>query len=239
MSKQEAATTERYMRSVRSFVRREGRVTAAQRQAIEQLWPTYGFEPVTGEQIDAGELFGRSAPLVLEIGYGDGEALVDVAVHEPGINFIGAEVYTAGVGHCLMRIEEEGLTNVRLCQEDAVELLKHHISDASLAEVRLFFPDPWPKKKHHKRRIVNAAFCELLCRKLVPGGQLHFATDWAPYAEWAIEVLEACPCLENTAGPGNSLPRPDSRIETKFERRGQRLGQGSQDLIYRKMETGG
>ena len=175
---------------------------------------------------------------MLEIGYGDGEALVDVAAREPGINFIGAEVYTAGVGHCLMRIEAEGLSNVRLCQEDAVELLRHHLEDASLAEVRLFFPDPWPKKKHHKRRIVNAEFCELICRKLKPGGQLHFATDWAPYAEWALEVLDACPGLENIAGPGKSLPRPESRIETKFERRGQRLGQGSQDLIYRKVEAG-
>ena len=235
MQKSEPATIDKYMRPVRSFVRREGRVTAAQRQAIDQLWPKYGFEPQTGEQIDVKSLFGREAPLVLEIGYGDGEALVDIAARQPGINFIGAEVYTAGIGHCLMRIEEERLDNVRLSREDAVELLEHHLPDASLAEVRLFFPDPWPKKKHHKRRIVNEAFCQLLCRKLMPEGQLHFATDWAPYAEWAIEVFDACPCLENTVGPGISQPRPDTRIETKFERRGQRLGQGSQALIYRKL----
>ena len=208
MSKPEIAKSEKFMRPVRSFVRREGRVTNAQSQAIDQLWPKYGFEPHADELIDASVLFGRSAPLVLEIGFGDGEALVDIAGREPGFNFIGVEVYTAGVGHCLMRIEEERLDNVRLCREDAVELLKQHISNASLSELRLFFPDPWPKKKHHKRRIVNAEFCELLCQKLAPGGRLHFATDWAPY------VLDACPCLENTAGAGNSLPRPAIRSET-------------------------
>lgn len=226
------------MRPVRSFVRREGRVTGAQRAALERLWPRYGFEPPPGRQLDPLLLFGRAAPLVLEIGYGDGEALVDIAGRRPDTDFIGAEVYTPGIGHCLIRIEEEGLDNVRLCREDAVDLLRHFMPDELLDEVRLFFPDPWPKKKHHKRRIVNRDFCELLGRKLVPGGQLHFATDWAPYAEWALEILDACPWLENIAGPGNSLPRPETRIETKFERRGQRLGQASQDLIYRKVEAG-
>lgn len=237
MSDSKTPIADTSLRSVRSFVRREGRVTKAQQQAIELFWPRYGFslEREAASSLDFTELFGREAPVVLEIGYGDGEALVDAAGREPGTNFIGAEVYTAGIGHCLLRIEQTELENVRLCSEDAVELLKHHIKDNSLTEIRLFFPDPWPKKKHHKRRIVNAVFCDLVCNKLVPGGRIHFATDWAPYSEWALDVFEACPCLENIAGPGKVVCRPDSRIETKFERRGQRLGQASQDLIYRRV----
>jgi len=220
-------------RLVRSFVRREGRATAAQKQAMETLWPVYGFEPEAEGELDTRALFGRDAPLVLEIGYGDGEALVDTAALEPGVNFIGAEVYTPGVGHCLIRIEQQALNNVRLCQADAIELLNKNIPDAALSEIRLFFPDPWPKKKHHKRRIVSESFMQLISRKLQAGGRIHFATDWAPYAEWAMDVFEACPTLENVAGTRQFTPRPDSRTLTKFERRGQRLGQASQDLIYR------
>ncbi len=171
--------------------------------------------------------------MVLEIGYGDGEALVNTAALEPGVDFIGAEVYTPGIGHCLIRIEQQKLSNVRLCQVDAIELLNKNITDASLAEIRLFFPDPWPKKKHHKRRIVNQPFTRLITRKLQPGGRIHFATDWAPYAEWAMEVFEACPTLKNMAGERQYTPRPETRTLTKFERRGQRLGQDSRDLIYR------
>ena len=225
------------MRPVRSFVRREGRVTAAQNQALELLWPLYGFEPGQGAEsrVDISALFGREASLVLEIGYGDGEALVEAACRQPDLNFIGAEVYRAGVGHCLMRIEQEALGNVRLCQVDALELLEHCLPDSSLSEIRLFFPDPWPKKKHHKRRIVNPRFTELISRKLGPQGRIHFATDWAPYAEWALEVFEASPALENVAGAAQFLSRPETRIETKFERRGARLGQPSRDLIYRRV----
>jgi tRNA (guanine-N7-)-methyltransferase len=222
-------------RPVRSFVRREGRATAAQKQAIETLWPIYGFEPRSDMDavLDFHALFERDAPIVLEIGYGDGEALVDSAAQEPGTNFIGAEVYTPGIGHCMIRIEQQALSNVRLCQSDAIELLDRNIPDRTLSEIRLFFPDPWPKKKHHKRRIVNSSFTHLISRKLKTGGRIHFATDWAPYAQWAMDVFEASPTLENVAGAQQFTPRPESRTLTKFERRGQRLGQASQDLIYR------
>lgn len=235
MSEPNNSNPEIRRRPVRSFVRREGRATAAQKNALETLWPEYGFEPGSGGEagLKVQNLFVQDAPLVLEIGYGDGEALVDTAALTPGVNFIGAEIYSPGIGHCLMRIAQRGLSNVRLCQMDAIELLSKNIADASLAEVRLYFPDPWPKKKHHKRRIVNPPFTRLVTQKLIPGGEIHFATDWAPYAEWAMEVFEASPTLENVAGERQYTPRPESRTLTKFERRGQRLGQGSRDLIYR------
>ncbi len=217
-------------RQIRSFVRREGRATPAQKQAMLDLWPKYGFEP--DGQINFPRLFGRMAPVVLEIGFGDGEALVDAAMKMPDQDFIGVEVYTPGMGHCLLRVEQEQLTNVRLCQQDAVELLKHNITDHSLSEIRLFFPDPWPKKKHHKRRIINPEFVQLINNKLTAGGRLHFATDWAPYAEWALNIFEADATLENIIGPRRFMPKPDSRLVTKFERRGLRLGHRSRDLIY-------
>ena len=232
--------TDKPHRTIRSFVRREGRATLGQKQAMEVLWPQYGFTAgaVSDAVPDYTALFGRAAPLVLEIGFGDGEALVHTALQDPDRDFIGAEVYTPGVGHCLMRIEQEQLENVRLCQEDAVELLKHKFADHGLDEIRLFFPDPWPKKKHHKRRIINPAFAHLISRKLRPGGRLHFATDWAPYADWALEVLEACPSLRNIAGPGQFMARPENRLVTKFERRGERLKQYSQDLIFETVNGG-
>ncbi|MEE9446342.1 MAG: tRNA (guanosine(46)-N7)-methyltransferase TrmB [Arenicellales bacterium] len=221
-------------RKIRSFVRREGRATLGQKQAMEVLWPKFGFETPDADAstLDFKALFGRDAPCVLEIGFGDGEALVDAAMQLPEQNFIGAEVYTPGVGHCLIRIEHESLENVRLSQEDAVVLLSEHIVDASLAEIKLFFPDPWHKKKHNKRRIVNAEFCALICKKLITGGRIHFATDWEPYAHWSLEIFETCDTLENISGKGEFTPKPDARLVTKFERRGQRLGHGSWDLIF-------
>lgn len=224
-------------REVRSFVRREGRTTPSQTRALETLWPKYGIEidSTAPALLELNSLFGRDAPKVIEIGFGDGEALLHAARLEPGRDFLGIEVYTAGVGHCLLRLEEEGLSNVRVCQEDAVEVLEKCISDQSLDEIRLYFPDPWPKKKHHKRRIVQAKFTQLVVEKLKPGGRIHFATDWQPYAEWALEVLEAQAGLENIAGQHQYFPRPESRLVTKFEKRGQRLGHGSWDLMFTRV----
>ncbi len=220
-------------RQVRSFVRREGRATPGQKTAMATLWPKYGVSPVADEHFEFKQMYGRDVPLVLEIGFGDGEALVDAAKRNPDHNYLGAEVYTPGVGHCLLRIEQEQLGNVRLCQEDAISLLKDHIPSSALSEIRLFFPDPWPKKKHHKRRIVNQAFTQLISKRLLVGGSIHFATDWEPYAQWALEEFEKCTALENISGEGRFTPMPKTRIVTKFERRGQRLGHGSWDLIYR------
>ena len=222
-------------RKIRSFVRREGRATPAQKQAMQALWPKYGFDPEA--ELDFESLFGRAAPLVFEIGFGDGEALVDAALQAPHHNFIGAEVYTPGLGHCLLRIEAEAISNVRLCREDAIEVFERFVPDGSLSELRLFFPDPWPKKKHHKRRIVNAEFCRLVSQKLTADGKIHFATDWAPYAQWALDVFEASPQFENAAGKGQFSPKPDSRLVTKFERRGHRLGHDSWDLIFNVLKA--
>ena len=222
-------------RQIRSFVRREGRATPAQKLAMQALWPKFGF--TANAELDFASLFGRVAPVVLEIGFGDGEALVDAAIHQPDCDFVGAEVYTPGVGHCLLRLEQEALTNVRLCQQDAIEVLKNHIPDNALSEIRLFFPDPWPKKKHHKRRIVNAGFTALISQKLQLGGQMHFATDWEPYALWAMDIFEASDALQNTAGQRQFTPKPESRIVTKFERRGQRLGHDSWDLIFKTIKA--
>lgn len=222
-------------RQIRSFVRREGRATSAQKQAMLDLWPKYGVAPEA--KLDFASVFGRIAPVVLEIGFGDGEALVDAAMRQADCDFLGAEVYTPGVGHCLLRLEQEALSNVRLCQQDAIEILKNHIPDHTLSEIRLFFPDPWPKKKHHKRRIVNAGFTALISQKLQLGGQIHFATDWAPYAQSAMDVFEKCKTLDNLAGRQQFTPKPESRIVTKFERRGQRLGHASWDLVFKTIKA--
>lgn len=218
---------------IRSFVRREGRATPGQKAAMETLLPIYGIEPENNTLFNFKAMFGRKAPVVLEIGFGDGEALVYAAKVMPERNFLGAEVYSPGLGHCLLRAEQEQLDNLRVCNQDAMVLLNEYIADNSLDEIRLFFPDPWPKKKHHKRRIVRPDFINLICHKLVLGGRIHFASDWAPYVQWALDAFEASAGLENISGKGQYTPRPDSRIITKFERRGHRLGHGSWDLIFK------
>jgi tRNA (guanine-N7-)-methyltransferase len=225
--------TGKVMRRVRSFVLREGRLTRGQAQAIETLWPRFGLEREDGP-MDAGRVFGRQAPLVLEIGYGMGHSLLDMAEAEPDKDFIGIEVHRPGVGALLMGIRERGLGNLRSYCDDGVEILDERIPDASLARLQLFFPDPWPKKKHHKRRIVQPAFVELVRRKLAPGGRFHMATDWADYAEHMMAVMNNAPGWENEAGAGCYSPRPDWRPATKFERRGEKLGHGVYDLVFRR-----
>lgn len=225
--------TGKVMRRVRSFVLREGRLTRGQQRALETLWPVYGLERANGV-LDRQETFGRRAPLVLEIGYGMGQSLLAMAAAEPERDFVGIEVHRPGVGALLMGIEERGLDNLRSYCDDAVEILEECIPDASLSRLQLYFPDPWPKKKHHKRRIVQPAFIDLVQRKLENGGVLHMATDWQDYAEHMLEVMQAAQGWRNASDSGDFSPRPTWRPETRFERRGECLGHGVWDLIYRK-----
>ena len=225
----------RHHRTVRSYVLREGRLTRGQERAFATAWPRFGVDYAPGP-LDLAVLFGSDNPVCLEIGFGNGESLVTMARENPGTNYLGIEVHGPGVGHLLMRIEEEGLQNVRACRHDAIEVIDHMLPDASLDRVQLFFPDPWHKKRHHKRRIVQASFVERLVRVLKPGGLFHAATDWEHYAGQMMDVLGAEPRLENTAGPGRYTARPAWRPLTKFERRGERLGHGVWDLVFRRLD---
>ncbi|MDF1628387.1 MAG: tRNA (guanosine(46)-N7)-methyltransferase TrmB [Alcanivoracaceae bacterium] len=225
--------TGKVMRKVRSFVLREGRLTAGQQKALDSLWPRFGLERSSGV-LDGLLVFGRDAPRVLEIGYGMGHSLVQMAAAEPDKDFIGIEVHRPGVGALLMAIEEAGVTNLRSYCDDAVDILEQCIADASLARVQLYFPDPWHKKKHHKRRIVQSAWVQLVQRKLASGGVLHMATDWQDYADHMLAVMQGETGWDNQAEDQGFSARPDWRPETKFERRGARLGHGVWDLLYQK-----
>ena len=220
-------------RTVRSFVVRAGRMTVAQDRAWAELWPRFGIE--TGSApLDLAALFGRDAPRTLEIGFGNGETLIALAAANPQRDYLGIEVHRPGVGHLMLRAEELGLGNVRAICRDAVEVLRDCIPEASLEEVLLYFPDPWPKKRHHKRRIVQPEFVALVASRLAPGGVFRLATDWEHYALQMLEVIAACPALANAAPGGGFAPRPDSRPVTRFERRGQRLGHDVRDLAFKR-----
>ncbi len=208
-------------------------MTAAQSRALEELWPTYGVEDA-GTVLDLDAIFGRQAPRTIEVGFGDGELLVTLAAAHPERDYLGFEVHTPGVGHCLLRAAELNLSNVRVMRADAVEMLTHCIPPDSLDEVMIYFADPWPKKRHHKRRIVQTAFATLLASRLRMGGSLRLATDWVPYAEWMRDVLDPHPDFVNVAGLAGYVPRPAERPVTKFERRGERLGHEVRDLHYRR-----
>jgi len=212
-------------RGVRSYVLRQGRTTPSQQRALEQLMPVYGIE-YRAEILDPDDVFGRRAPLVLEIGSGMGETTARIAAERPDTDFLAVEVHGPGVGSLLKRIDETGLKNLRVIRHDALEVLERMIADGSLAGIHLFFPDPWPKKRHHKRRLVQPAFAALAARKLAPGGILHAATDWEDYAAGMAEVLDAEPQLERAAAR--------ERPATKFEQRGVRLGHEVRDLVYRR-----
>ena len=220
-------------RPIRSFVLRQGRATEAQKRAFEQHWDKFGLQ-FTGQLRDFDSVFGRHAPLVLEIGFGNGEQLAFAAGNEPARDFLGVEVHGPGVGRLLNALAADGRTNVRLYQHDAVEVLRDEIADGALDEVRIYFPDPWHKKKHNKRRLVNAEFVAMLCDKLRAGGKLHLATDWEPYAGQMLDVCEAQPRLRNVAGARGTVPRPAWRRQTHFETRGQKLGHGVWDLLFEK-----
>lgn len=218
-------------RRIRSFVRREGRLTRGQQRALDTLGPQYLLD-AEGPPLDLPALFGRTAPVTLEIGFGDGESLADQAARHPERDYIGIEVHRPGVGHLLQLVERDGLTNVRLFCADAVEVLERRIPDAALDTVQIFFPDPWHKKRHHKRRLVQPEFVARMARKLAPGGRLHLATDWAEYAEHMLEVMEGAPDFANAHGADAWAPDPGDRPQTKFERRGERLGHGVWDLLF-------
>jgi len=223
-------------RSVRSFVVRAGRMTVAQERAWTELWPRYGVE--TGAApLDFAAVFGRDAPRTLEIGFGNGESLVALAAAHPERDHLGIEVHRPGVGHLMLRTEELGLTNVRAVCRDAVEVLQQCIPPGSLDEVLLYFPDPWPKKRHHKRRIVQPEFVALVASRLREGGVFRMATDWQPYSEHMLEVASGCAQLRNASVDGGFMPRPESRPVTRFERRGQRLGHGVWDLAFTRLLT--
>ena len=223
-----------YLRRIRSFVRREGRLTKGQQRALDELFPQYG---ITLQQsvVDLDILFGRQAPRILEIGFGNGASLAEMAANHPENDYLGIEVHRPGVGNLLLQIEEQALNNIRVSNDDAVEVLAQQIPDASLDAVFLFFPDPWHKRKHHKRRIVQPAFVRLLHRKLTPGGLFHMATDWENYAEHMMAVMSSADGFENTAGSGQYIARPEYRPLTKFEQRGHRLGHGVWDLVFKKV----
>lgn len=218
-------------RHIRSFVLRQGRITPAQERAFAMHWDRYGLDPA-GTPRDFAAVFGRRAPLVLEIGFGNGEQLCAAAAAEPERDFLGIEVHRPGVGHLLNALAAAGLDNVRVVHHDAIEVLRHDIPPAALDETRIGFPDPWPKKRHHKRRLIQTDFVALLASRTASGGRLHLATDWAGYAEHMLEVLEAAPEWRNVIGPSQYAERPAWRIATRFEQRGLRLGHGVWDLIY-------
>jgi tRNA (guanine-N7-)-methyltransferase len=224
--------------AIRSYVIRAGRITEAQRRALEQQWPRFGidFQPA---QLDLNQCFGREAPRTLEIGFGNGEHLLERAILQPERDFLGVEVHPPGVGHLLLAAARADLGNLKVIAHDAVVVLQEQIPPRSLDEVQLLFPDPWPKKRHHKRRIVQPEFARLLAERLKPGGRLHLATDWEPYAQHMREVLDACPALTNSS-VGCGFAHPDevmSRTATRFERRGYAKGHCVHELLYLRSDS--
>jgi tRNA (guanine-N7-)-methyltransferase len=221
---------------IRSYVLRQGRFSRGQQRAYTDLLPRYGV-PFLAEPLDFARLFGRTAPVIAEIGFGMGETTAQIAAEHPENDYLAIEVHTPGVGSLLKLIGERGLSNVRIVQHDAAEVLRDMVPEGSLAGVHIFFPDPWPKKRHHKRRLLQPAFASLVAERLRPGGYLHVATDWHDYAEQALVVLAAIPDLGNCAE--RFAPRPESRPETKFERRGRRLGHAVWDLLFTRIDAHG
>ncbi|MCB1581672.1 MAG: tRNA (guanosine(46)-N7)-methyltransferase TrmB [Xanthomonadales bacterium] len=219
-------------RQVRSFVLRKGKMTTGQRKAVDELMPIYAFSP--DMPIDFKQLFGNNNPVWLDIGFGNGESIIHAAEKYPEINFLGIEVHLPGVGHLLMSIKEHGLNNVRIIRNDAVDILNLYVKDDSLAAIHVYFPDPWHKKRHHKRRIMNQDFLDLIKPKLETGGRLHYASDWEPYAIEVQQLFAENSWLVNQQANNAFAPRPDWRPVTKFERRGMKLEHRTYDLIMTK-----
>ncbi|MFW2440660.1 MAG: tRNA (guanosine(46)-N7)-methyltransferase TrmB [Arenicellales bacterium] len=222
-----------HQRKIRSYVRREGRFTPSQRLAFESLWPVYGIDNTT-EQWNFEKLFGRQSDVFLELGFGDGRVLKTLSARHPENDYLGIEVHRPGVGRIMRELNEEGLMNVKLAAEDGMEILQQNIAAKSLAGLLIFFPDPWHKKKHHKRRMIQQDFVQIATTRIKPGGILHLATDWEDYATQMMEVLSAEPLLENIQLENTFVERPESRPLTKYEQRGLRLGHGVWDLLFRR-----
>lgn len=223
-------------RPVRTFVRRAGRATERQRHALDALWPRFGI--VLPDIVPTGfwdSCFSVSGPLTLEIGFGMGTSLVEMARAEPGRRFVGTEVHPPGVGALLADIERYDLANIRVLDRDVLEILELAFEPGELDRVQIFFPDPWHKKRHHKRRMIQGPFVDRLAARVADGGELLMATDWAPYAQWMLEVMEAAPAWENVHGPGAFAPNPGVRMPTRFEARGLRRGHEIFDLRYRRI----
>lgn len=226
--------TEKHHRPIRSYVLRQGRLTLGQERAFEQLWPKYGID-FDGQPLVQEELFPSQQPLFLEVGFGNGESLAQMASEAPQKNFIGIEVHSPGVGHLLIRAQELELTNLRIIRHDAMQVLEKGLAENALDGFLLYFPDPWHKKRHHKRRIFRPVVVERLAQLIKSGGTLHTATDWQNYAESMVAMMANFEDdFENVAGAGNFSPRPEYRPITKFERRGEGLGHGVWDLIFRR-----
>lgn len=219
---------------VRSFVIRAGRMTAAQQRALQELSPRYALDVSAGQKLDLQAAFGRIAPLVVEIGFGMGKSFVQMAAADPDRNYLGIEVHPPGVGACMMLIDEQGLSNVRVVRHDAFEVLTQSLGPDSIDVLQIFFPDPWPKARHHKRRLINPQFVDLIRPLIRQGGQVRLATDWQEYAEEMLAIFNAAPGFINTAPDGGFVPRPEWRPLTKFEARGERLGHGVWDLVFRR-----
>lgn len=221
-------------RQIRSFVLRKGKMTTGQRKAVESLMPEYAIDPLPAS-LDFVTIFGNNNPVWLDIGFGNGESIIHAAQAYPEVNFLGIEVHLPGIGHLLIECEKLGLKNVRIIRNDAVDVLTKHITDDQLSAIHVYFPDPWHKKRHHKRRIINPDFLALAAQKLKQGGRLHYASDWQPYAEEVQELMAETPTFQNTEADNAFAARPNWRPITKFERRGQRLEHNSYDLIMTKV----
>lgn len=224
--------TKKHLRTIHSFVKRQGRLTSGQELALETQWSIYGID-YSEDLLNFEELFDRNAETVLEIGFGNGDSLWKMAQASPELNFIGIEVHRPGVGHILRLIEDSDCENLRVSNQDAIDVLQHQVPDHSLDRVQLFFPDPWHKRKHNKRRIVQDKFIQQLAKKLKPDGIFHLATDWKDYAQHMLATLNDCDLFINLSDDNTFVPKPDTRPTTKFEKRGHRLGHGVWDLLFK------
>ena len=229
----QAEKAQKKYRAIKSFVLRQGRLTKAQQNALDNYWQHYGIE-YNEQVLSFNKLFNNNNDTIIEIGFGNGDSLLQQVKNQPQFNFVGIEVHGPGVGHLIHNAHCENIQNIKVIRHDAVDVLKHQIADNSIKQVQLFFPDPWHKKRHHKRRIIKPDFIQLIRKKLKTGGFFHMATDWQPYAEHMLEQMDNADGFINTSGAGNFSPDKDSRCETKFERRGLKLGHGVWDLIYKK-----